>query len=47
MAEGRMLQFVRLSQQQPPKRLVSARREDFAEIYDRFTKERAGEQASR
>ncbi len=32
----RMLQFVHLPQQQPPKRPVSARREDFAEIYRDF-----------
>ncbi|MGI4801751.1 MAG: glutamate synthase, partial [Janthinobacterium lividum] len=47
MAEGRMLQFVRLAQQQPPKRTVSARREDFAEIYKDFAPAEAGTQASR
>ncbi len=47
MAEGRMLQFVRLAQQQPPKRPVSARREDFAEIYKDFDPAEAGSQASR
>ncbi len=47
MAEGRMLQFVRLAQQQPPKRAVSARREDFAEIYKDFDPAEAGSQASR
>ena len=46
MAE-RMLQFVRTPQQQPPKRLVSARREDFAEIYADFDPAQAGVQASR
>ncbi|PHK96213.1 dihydropyrimidine dehydrogenase [Pseudoroseomonas rhizosphaerae] len=46
MAE-RMLQFVRLSQQTPDKRSAEARRQDFGEIYRRFTAERAGEQASR
>ena len=43
----RMLQFVRLAQQQPPKRAVSARREDFAEIYRDFDPAEAGTQASR
>ncbi|MDT7951700.1 MAG: NAD(P)-dependent oxidoreductase [Acetobacteraceae bacterium] len=47
MAEGRMLQFVRLPQQPPPKRAVSARREDFAEIYADFGVTEAASQASR
>ena len=47
MAERRMLQFVQLPQQQPPKRSVSARREDFAEIYKDFDPAEAGSQASR
>jgi glutamate synthase (NADPH/NADH) small chain len=42
-----MLQFVRLPQQQPPKRPVSARREDFAEIYRDFDPAQAGTQSSR
>ncbi|WP_421989005.1 NAD(P)-dependent oxidoreductase [Roseococcus sp.] len=46
MAE-RMLQFVRLQQQTPQKRAASTRREDFAEIYDRFEPEKASAQASR
>jgi glutamate synthase (NADPH/NADH) small chain len=46
MAE-RMLQFVRLSQQTPEKRDAAERRDDFGEIYQRFTAERAGAQASR
>ncbi|HZH47145.1 MAG TPA: NAD(P)-dependent oxidoreductase [Roseococcus sp.] len=46
MAE-RMLQFVRLSQQTPDKRPATIRREDFAEIYDRFDPARASAQASR
>ncbi len=46
MAE-RMLQFVRLSQQTPEKRAAAERRADFGEIYQRFSAERAGEQASR
>ena len=43
----RMLQFVRLPQMSPEKRAVSARREDFAEIYKDFDPARAGEQSSR
>jgi glutamate synthase (NADPH/NADH) small chain len=43
----RMLQFVRLPQQQPEKRTVSARREDFAEIYNDFDPAQAGKQSSR
>ena len=46
MAE-RMLQFVRLQQRTPDKRAVSARREDFSEIYARFDPAQAAEQASR
>ncbi|PWC27489.1 NAD(P)-dependent oxidoreductase [Teichococcus aestuarii] len=46
MAE-RMLQFVRLSQQTPDKRSAEARRQDFGEIYQRFSAERASAQASR
>ncbi|GAC1343247.1 MAG: NAD(P)-dependent oxidoreductase [Acetobacteraceae bacterium] len=42
-----MLQFVRLPQQQPPKRAVSMRREDFAEIYRDFDPAEAGAQSSR
>ncbi len=43
----RMLQFVNLPQMSPEKRAVSARREDFAEIYKDFDPARAGEQSSR
>jgi glutamate synthase (NADPH/NADH) small chain len=43
----RMLQFVRLQQRGPEKRSAEQRREDFAEIYDRFDPARASEQASR
>ena len=43
----RMLQFVRLPQQPPPKRAVSLRREDFAEIYRDFDPAQAGAQSSR
>ena len=43
----RMLQFVSLPQEAPPKRTVSMRREDFAEIYEDFDPAKAGAQASR
>ena len=43
----KMLQFVHLPQQSPPKRSVSMRREDFAEIYQDFDPAQAGSQASR
>ena len=43
----RMLQFIRLPQQQPEKRAVSNRREDFAEIYNDFDPAQAGSQSSR
>jgi len=46
MAE-RMLQFVRLSQAQPEKRDVSARRSDFGEIYREFAAGEAAAQSSR
>jgi len=43
----RMLQFVSTPQRTPEKRAPQLRREDFDEIYARFTAERAAEQASR
>ncbi|WP_431284887.1 NAD(P)-dependent oxidoreductase [Humitalea sp. 24SJ18S-53] len=43
----RMLQFVSTPQRTPEKRKADLRREDFDEIYARFTTERAAEQASR
>src|SRR3954447_16413717 len=43
----RMLQFVRLDQRQPDKRLASARREDFDEIYQEFAPDAAKSQSSR
>ncbi|MBV1799035.1 NAD(P)-dependent oxidoreductase [Siccirubricoccus sp. G192] len=46
MAE-RMLQFVRLSQAQPEKRDLAARRSDFGEIYREFAEAAAAEQSSR
>ena len=46
MAE-RMLQFVRLPQQTPEKRVATDRKQDFNEIYQEFDPARAGAQASR
>jgi glutamate synthase (NADPH/NADH) small chain len=43
----KMLKFVKIGQQNPPKRDVLNRKEDFNEIYKEFIKEKAGEQASR
>tara|TARA_B100001059_G_C17788849_1_gene558843 strand:- start:325 stop:1764 length:1440 start_codon:yes stop_codon:yes gene_type:complete len=43
----KMLKFVKIGQQNPPKREVSNRKDDFNEIYNEFIKEKAGEQASR
>ncbi len=43
----RMLQFVSLTQQLPPKRASSMRREDFAEIYADFDPAQASAQSSR
>jgi len=42
-----MLKFINIGQQNPPKRKVSNRKNDFNEIYDEFIQEKAGEQASR
>jgi glutamate synthase (NADPH/NADH) small chain len=44
---AKMMQFVSVEQRQPDKREVAARTRDFAEIYERFTVERAAEQAAR
>ena len=44
---SQMMQFVRLNASMPDKRSVGERREDFAEIYARFSPERAKDQASR
>lgn len=46
MAE-RMLKFVSVAQEQPDKRPVQARRQDFNEIYDEFVPAKAEAQASR
>jgi glutamate synthase (NADPH/NADH) small chain len=42
-----MLKFVNIGQQNPPKREVTNRKDDFNEIYNEFIQEKAGEQASR
>ncbi|MDC0947535.1 NAD(P)-dependent oxidoreductase [Candidatus Pelagibacter sp.] len=42
-----MLKFVKIGQQNPPKREVVDRKDDFNEIYNEFIQEKAGEQASR
>ena len=43
----KMLKFVEIGQQTPPKRKVVTRKEDFNEIYKDFIYEKAGEQSSR
>ena len=43
----KMLKFINIGQQNPPKREVSNRKDDFNEIYNEFIQEKAGEQASR
>ena len=43
----KMLKFVKLEQQNPPKREVLQRKEDFNEIYREFINEKAKEQSSR
>ena len=43
----KMLKFVELGQQSPPKRKVEDRKEDFNEIYNEFIKDKAKEQSSR
>lgn len=47
MANQRMLGFVHTAQRMPDKRPAADRRQDFAEIYARFSDERANEQANR
>ena len=47
MANQRMLGFVHTAQRMPDKRPAAERRQDFAEIYARFSDERANEQANR
>ena len=43
----KMLKFINIGQQNPPKRGVANRKDDFNEIYKEFIQEKAGEQASR
>ena len=43
----KMLKFVEIGQQTPPKRKVGERKEDFNEIYDEFLTQKAQEQSSR
>jgi glutamate synthase (NADPH) small chain len=43
----KMLKFVKIGQQTPPKREVGKRKEDFNEIYDEFVAQKAQEQSSR
>ena len=43
----KMLKFVNIGQQNPPKRDISDRKEDFDEIYQEFLKDRAVQQSSR
>ena len=43
----KMLKFVKIGQQTPPKREVDKRKEDFKEIYDEYINEKAKEQSSR
>ena len=39
----KMLKFVKIGQQTPPKRDVDNRKDDFKEIYDDFIKQKAEE----
>ena len=43
----KMLKFVEIGQQSPPKRNVDNRKDDFREIYDEFINQKAKEQSSR
>ena len=43
----KMLKFVKIGQQTPPKRDVVSRKEDFKEIYNEFINQKAQEQSSR
>ena len=43
----KMLKFVKIGQQNPPKREVDLRKEDFNEIYDEFISNKAKEQSIR
>ena len=43
----KMLKFVKIGQQTPPKRTIDVRKGDFNEIYDEFLTKKAEEQSSR
>ena len=43
----KMLKFVKIGQQTPPKREIDQRKKDFNEIYDEYINEKAKEQSSR
>ena len=43
----KMLKFVNIGQQSPPKREIDVRKKDFNEIYDEFISGNAKEQSSR
>ena len=43
----KMLKFVKIGQQTPPKREVDTRKKDFSEIYKEFINDKASEQSSR
>ena len=45
--KNKMLKFVEIGQQTPPKREVGNRKDDFNEIYDEFLTQKAQEQSSR
>ena len=44
---NKMLKFLKIGQQTPPKRHIDKRKQDFNEIYKDFIHEKAGEQSSR
>ena len=44
---NKMLKFVKIGKQTPPKRDVLNRKEDFKEIYKEFINDKAKEQSSR
>ena len=43
----KMLKFTDIGQQNPPKREIDLRKDDFKEIYDEFINEKATQQSSR
>ena len=43
----KMLKFIDIGQQNPPKREIDLRKDDFKEIYDEFINRKAQEQSSR